>query len=271
MMEGVEYWIMTSPSRPSEPADGSPLPHRRKVKRPVLVSIIWLAILFLTCGLLLPQVVVVRDSEAYSYSINHLRRISLAFHNYHDAYGRLPPAVVRDKDGRPLYSWRVAILPYLEEDHLYRQFNHDEPWDGPNNSRLLAKMPSCYYRPWTGSMEQTHYLAVVGPGTAFERDGLTWADFQDDRANTVVVVEATDAVPWSKPVDLVYDPNGPLPKLGTGMTRPVRFLNRTLSRRPGITFGFADGQARFLDEPIPNATVRAFITRSGGETVSRDR
>jgi hypothetical protein len=69
---------------------------------------------------------------------------------------------------------------------------------------------------------------------------------------------------------LLYDPNGKVPKLGTGMTRPVRFLNRTVSRRPGITFGFADGRARFLDVPIPDAKVRAFFTRSGGEAVSRD-
>jgi hypothetical protein len=196
--------------------------------------------------------------------------ICLALLNYHDAYGHLAPAVVRDKDGRPLYSWRVAILPYLEQDHLYREFKLDEPWDGPKNVKLLAQMPSCYDRSWGTSSGKTHYLAVVGPGTAFERDGLTWVDFGDGRANTAVVVEATEPVPWSKPVDLVYDPNGPVPKLGTGMTRPVRFLSRTISRRPGIMFGFADGQVRFLDGPVPDATVRAFFTRSGGERVSRD-
>jgi hypothetical protein len=253
---------MTSPT-PS-------LPNPRKVKRPVLVSVIWFAILLLTCGLLLPQVQTIRDTPAYSRSINHLHMICLALLSYHDAYGSLPPAVVRDKDGRPLYSWRVAILPYLEQDHLYREFKLDEPWDGPNNVKLLAKMPSDYYSSWTGLSEKTHYLAVVGPGTAFERDGLTWADFGDDRTNTVLVVEATESVPWSKPVDLVYDANGPLPKLGTGMKRPVRFVNRTLSWRPGITFGFADGRARFLDAPIPDTTVRAFFTRSGGEVVTRD-
>jgi hypothetical protein len=262
---------MTSAIPPPGPANEPQLPRPRKVRRPVLVSVIWFAILLLTCGLVLPQMSSTPDGGGYSRSIYHMRTICCAFLNYHDAYGRLPPAVVRDKDGRPLYSWRVAILPYLEQDHLYREFKLDEPWDGPNNVKLLAKMPSSYGDTLRGeSPGNTHYLAMVGPGTAFERDGMTWTDFGDDRANTAVVVEATEPVPWSKPVDLVYEANGPLPKLGTGMTRPVRFLNRTLSRRPGITFGFADGQARFLDAPIPDATVRAFFTRSGGEAVSRD-
>jgi hypothetical protein len=91
------------------------------VKRPVLVSVIWFAILLLSCGILLPFAQTVRDTEAYSLSINHLWMISQALVNYHDAYGRLPPAVVRDQNGRPLYSWRVAILPYLEQDHLLSQ------------------------------------------------------------------------------------------------------------------------------------------------------
>src|SRR5262245_53734413 len=113
------------------------LPRRR-----VLVFAIGAAILGLTCGLLYPVVVVVRDGEAYAESAYNLRQIGLALLNYHQAHrGRLPPAAVRDKDDRPLLSWRVLLLPYLEHDDLYAQFKLDEPWDGPHNKALLEKMP----------------------------------------------------------------------------------------------------------------------------------
>src|SRR6516165_8316569 len=71
----------------------------------------------------------IRDG-AHSYIANSLRNIGLALHNYQSVRkGRLPPPVVKDKNGRPLYSWRVLLLPYLEHEPLYKQFKLDEPWD----------------------------------------------------------------------------------------------------------------------------------------------
>src|SRR3989442_15398787 len=103
-------------------------PDERKVRHPRwVVLVVWPAILLLTCGLLLPMVVVVRDGEAWSYSSHNIRQIGLAILNYYDAYhNHLPPAVRKGADGRPLLSWRVLVLPYLEEDNLYRQFKFDE-------------------------------------------------------------------------------------------------------------------------------------------------
>src|SRR4051794_10739862 len=77
-------------------------------------------------------------------SITSLKQFALAFHNHNADQGRLPPARVYDKDGRPLYSWRVLILPYLGEKKLYEEFRLDEPWDGPHNKKLLAKMPEVF-------------------------------------------------------------------------------------------------------------------------------
>ncbi len=242
-------------------------PNRR---RPA-VAAVWVAILCLSCGLLLPAVTEVRDGEAYALSAYNLRQIGGAILNYHEAYqNRLPPVALRDKGGRPLLSWRVLVLPYLEQDLLYQEFDLTEAWDGPHNKPLRAKMPQVYAKGHfgsTGPPYATHYQVVAGPGTAFERDGLSPADFPDGPGNTVLVIEAADPVPWTKPGDLVYDPNGPVPRVGLGYTRPVKFLGRQLYRKAGINAVFADGTWRFIDARIDDASLRALFTRNGGEPV----
>src|SRR5437868_3063260 len=88
-----------------------------------------------------------RDSADRNTSVNSLKQIALAMHNYLNVYGHLPPAAIRDKEGRPLLSWRVALLPFLEQDQLYKRFKLDEPWDSEHNKKLLAAMPKTYLRP----------------------------------------------------------------------------------------------------------------------------
>ena len=225
------------------------------------------------CLIVLPCMHTVRNGEAGAGSRAALRDIGVALHDYHESFGKLPPAVVRDKDGRPLYSWRVLLLPFLEQNHLYKQLKLDEPWDSPHNKPLVAQTPKCYL-PHGGGMDPpglTRYLAFVGPGTAFERDGLTWKDFPDGLEQTILVVEAGTPVPWAKPVDIEYAPDAPLPPLGAGYTMPVRFLCHVIRRKPGFNAVFADGKARFLPRNTPEPKIRALITRNGGERVDLSR
>jgi hypothetical protein len=178
--------------------------------------------------------------------------------NYQDGHGRLPPAVVYGEDGTPLYSWRVLILPYIEQDALYKQFHLDEPWDSPHNLQLLPQMPATYAPPGRKAKMAPPYHTVlhvlVGKGAAFEdRAGTSLAaDFPDGTSNTLLVVEAGEPVPWSKPDDLRYDPDGPLPDL------------RSLFR-DSFRAGFADGHTRWLPKSTSEATLRALITRNGGD------
>src|SRR5689334_19369724 len=129
-------------------------------------------------------------------SANHLKQIGIALQAYHDAYGRLPPAVVRDQYGQPLYSWRVLILPYVEAGDLYQRFRLDEPWDSPHNRPLLSQMPGYYAAPLPDGVEAepgtTFYQVFVGRGTAFDSDegNRLPDDFPDGTANTLTVVEA---------------------------------------------------------------------------------
>jgi hypothetical protein len=152
----------------------------------------------------------------------------------------------------------VLLLPYLEQQDLYKQFKLDEPWDSPNNLPLLEKMPRTYapprYKEHLVPPNHTICHVFVGPGTSFERGpAIRLQDgFPDGTSNTLFIVEAGEPVPWTKPEDLVYDPNGPLPQL-KGLFKH------------GFRVSMADGSRRFFSYDIPEKSLRALITRNGGE------
>jgi hypothetical protein len=210
----------------------------------------------------------VLDGEEWVWPANHLRLIGTALREYHEAYGHLPPAAAVGRDGRPLYSWRVLILPFIEQGPLHNRFHLDEPWDSPHNKSLLEEMPRYFSLPWGDRPDgMTHFQVLVGPGTAFERPGLTWKDFPDEPENTILVVEAADPVPWTKPAEQVYDPRKPMPRLGGLYTKPVHFWCREVGRRTGFGACFADGSYHFISSGIDDRTLRALITRNGGEAI----
>jgi RNA polymerase sigma factor (sigma-70 family) len=192
--------------------------------------------------------------------MNNLKQLALAMHNYESENGQFPPAAIYSKNGKPLLSWRVLLLPYLDQQDLFKQFKLDEPWDGPNNKKLLARMPEVYAAP-RGKAKGTHttlYQVFTGEGdvhTIFPGPKASRiADITDGTSNTIMIVEAAEAVPWTKPADLPYDPNKPLPKLG-GM-----FKGR-------FNTAFADGSVRSFKQTIKEATLRALITCNGGEVI----
>lgn len=164
-------------------------------------------------------------------------------------------------DGRPLLSWRVLILPYIEQDKLYKEFRLDEPWDSEHNIQLLERMPSVYAPPSGKRSLVPAYHTVcqvfVGPGTAFEGPGgLPWKDFPDGQSNTFLIVEAGDPVPWTKPADIRYDPAKPV---------VLRGLFRDMFRA-----GLCDGSSRHIPYTTSEAQLRAAITRNGGENERLD-
>jgi hypothetical protein len=233
----------------------------------------WLTVIWVTIGLvclllLCPCFQKVRIDEGWQRSGNSMKQIGLALCNYYDDNGHLPPAVVRDKDGRPLYSWRVLLLPYIEQVNLYQQFNLNESWDSEHNKALIDKMPRVYSNYGSDGPGLTRFQVFTGPGTAFERPELTWADFPDGRGSTLLVVEAGNPVLWSKPEDIEYDPAGPLPQLGGVYTKPVHFLCWPVARKPGFIACFADGSVRFIRNSADEHLIRAIITRNGGEPVN---
>ncbi len=205
-------------------------------------------------------------------SQNNLKQIVIALHNHHDVYKFFPAAAICSKDnGNPLLSWRVAILPFIEQDALFRQFKLDEPWDSPHNIKLLPMMPKTYAPVGVKTKEPhtTFYQALVGPQAAFETRldknflfgarGIRLFDATDGTSNTIGVVEAFEPVPWTKPAELPYDAQKPSPKIGGG-----QFTD-------GFHAAFLDGVVRFLSKRIDEATLRALITRNGGEVIDLEK
>ncbi len=192
---------------------------------------------------------------------NDLKQIGLAMHNYHDAMAEFPTTNLRSKDRKqPLLSWRVALLPYLEQDALYREFKLDEPWDSDHNKKLVERMP-VIYRSSDAKLNaagKTCYLVPAGKGTLSPPDGakVTIASIADGTANTILVVAAAPeaAVIWTKPDDLPFDPKDPL----KGVVRPGQ---------DAIDLVMADGSVRRLSPRIDPAKFAAMVTANGGEVV----
>jgi hypothetical protein len=206
-------------------------------------------------ALLLPAVQSAREAARRAQCTNNLKQIGLALHNYHEAQKAFPPAAIRGADGKPLLSWRVAILPYLGEESLYKEFKLDEPWDSPHNLALVARMPAAYVCPsGSAATGETGYQAITGPRAVFE-DGAarSIADIIDGTSNTLMVVESKVFVPWTKPEDLPGE----------------AIATMAGSRHPGGFHAlFADGAVRFLKSTVAEATLRAMTTRNGQEPIA---
>jgi hypothetical protein len=195
---------------------------------------------------------------------NHLRQLALAMHNYHDQYGSFPPAYVADKNGRPMHSWRVLLLPFLEFGHLYKEYRFDEPWNGPHN-RELAALPIQLFHcaADTGTQTDTSYLVVVGPKTIFPgASSIKIADITDGTSNTILMVEAVESgINWLEPRDMSYEEalRGINPKTGWGISS---------RHEGGAEVALADGSVRFLPDKTPVEQFRLFLERDDGQAVS---
>jgi prepilin-type processing-associated H-X9-DG protein len=199
-----------------------------------------------------------------SVCINNMKMLGLAFHNYHAARGHFPPAASRGKDGKPLLSWRVYLLPYMEQQALFKEFHLDEPWDSDHNKTLIARMPELYACPAEArklrKAGKTTYLVPVGKATIFDgSDGVKLKDITDGTSNTIFVVDASDslAVIWTKPDDWEVDPD---------MHKAALFGHHDR----GTNFTFADGSVRFIKSTVSDATLRLLLTRAGGEVANND-
>jgi RNA polymerase sigma factor (sigma-70 family) len=202
-----------------------------------------------------------RHAAARAQSTNNLKQIVLAMHNYHDANGAMPPAAVCDKNGKPLLSWRVLILPYIEQEALYKKFKLDEPWDSENNKPLIESFPKIYGNPMVKDQKpgETNYRVFVGNGAAFDwLKGPKLQDFKDGTSNTFLVVTAKDSVPWTKPDELAFDPDKDMTKL-LGYYEDV------------CVTAFADGSVRAISKNAPKKMIHGLITHSGGEVNDLDK
>jgi hypothetical protein len=201
-----------------------------------------------------------RGAARQARSTNNLKQIGLAMHNYADAYRGFPDPAIRDADGKPLLSWRVAILPFVEQQALYEQFRLDEPWDSEHNLALAEKMPSVYRHPAsTAPQNHTVYQVISGETIGLQAEGRTsFAQITDGTSNTMLAAEIEDefAVPWTKPEDVQIDPEDPWVALGG-------------HDREGVHALFMDGSVRRIPYWLEPEKLWHLMTRAGGEVVER--
>jgi hypothetical protein len=198
-------------------------------------------------------------TEDMRHSVESLKNLVTAILGYEDARKHYPAsAAFMDPEGKPLLSWRVAILPFIGQQELYDQFRKNEPWDSDHNKRLIAKMPEVF-RPRDAKLAaagKTKFVAPRGENTVFPLNNqkVLIKSVADGTAHTIQLVEATDdrAVVWTKPDDLEINPRWP---------------NQGLESRAGNGYFVAvcDGSVHKIDPKISNELLMAAFTRSGGE------
>jgi prepilin-type processing-associated H-X9-DG protein len=194
-----------------------------------------------------------------------LHFLGLAFQEYNNKHRYFPTPAIVSPDGKPLLSWRVALLPQIGYQSLYERFRLDEPWDSPHNRTLWAEMPhefACPAGPSPGK-GRTNYRVIVGPendgfsvNTAFAPGrGADIRHFTDGTSNTIMVLETDSFVPWTKPDDLHWSKGGALPALASPHPNGAHAV-------------FADGATKFLKATIRPEILLALLTINGGEVIS---
>jgi type II secretory pathway pseudopilin PulG len=217
------------------------------------------AVMGVLAGFFLPATQAAREAARRTQSLNNLRQVSLALLMFHEQKRAFPAHAIYSKDGKPLLSWRVQILPYIEEQDLYNKFHLDEPWDSENNRPLIASLPQVFANPDRPAADgKTNYLAVVAKECVFDGTdkGTDIRKITDGTSRTIAIVEADadKAVEWTKPDDLQYDAKNPT--AGLGHLRPGGWLA-----------AFLDGHIEFISNSVDPSLVKAMMTKAGGERI----
>lgn len=195
----------------------------------------------------------------------NMKQIVFALHNYHDQYLTLPGGYA-DKTGKPGLSWRVAILPFLEQDNLFKSFKLDEPWDSEANAKLIPLMPKLFAPPGQNTRGYTFTRGFIGAGTWLPLRtgtpgqalaGVSFAQISDGTSNTILVADAADAVIWTRPEEIAFTP-GTAPKVGGVF-------------ESGTVVGLADGAVKFLPKGIDPKALADAIQIDDGRPVNLDK
>jgi prepilin-type processing-associated H-X9-DG protein len=205
----------------------------------------------------------VRTAGTRMVDSNNLKQIGLAMHSVHNrTEGMSQYAQDKFANVQTGSSFRVGLLPFVEQENLYRRFDLTQPWDSPANRSLSNTPLPVYTSPYDMQEPSTNtpYRVFVGGGAMFNEDGkpIPLTRITDGTSNTIMLVHAVEYVPWAEPRELRYSANSPVPRIG----------------HPALVGGsnvlMADGSVRFIREGISDRTMRALITRAGGEIITDD-
>ena len=201
-----------------------------------------------------------RNRQRRMSAQNRLKEIGLATINYQEVAKTFPPPYSVDKNGKPLHSWRVLILPYLDENSLAHKVRLDEPWDSPYNKQFHSQMPSVYYNstyPGSDTNGETNFCMVVGPDAFGQANGkgISFRDIKNGASHTIMFIERKTPVCWMAPVDIEQE------KAYLGINRdPAGIGGKTPG---GVLASYADGSVHFVEQDIAFEKLKAFLIISG--------
>jgi prepilin-type processing-associated H-X9-DG protein len=251
-----------------------PLPPKRGAGRvpgctvPTLLVGAVLSTLAILFGCLVPATSTPREVAYRMSCSNNLKQIAIALHNYHDTYKALPAQSITDGKGRPMHSWRISILPFLEHSPRYDRYDFSQPWDSPYN-RGVCRDPIPDYRCPSSDIDDdsnlTNYFVVYGDGTMFAPDRWTrFSDVTDGLSNTIMVVECDSEamrVEWAEPRDIPFD------RMSYRLNPPDG-LGLSSEHDNGVQVAMGDGSVRFLsDGTVAETTLRYSLIRNDGKNV----
>ena len=252
-----------------EPQSTEDTPRKSSTPWILILAVICVALLFfggILASLLLPAIQAAREAARRAACMNKLRQIDLALQKYMSSNGRFPPAATTDKNGRPLMSWRVAILPYMEQNSLYRQYDPKQPWNSPENLGFVKQMPPEFRCPSDSSTEdgETSYVMITGQNTVGGMPGspgTSPSEMIGGISQTILVIEVHGLkIPWTEPRDITLDELAVRLRSG-GQIAHVASFNIAL----------ADGSVQNLSAQIDSETLRRLATINDGKPVQIDQ
>ena len=215
----------------------------------VMIVVVLVALLF-------PAVSTSREAARRMSCENNLKQIGLAMHSYHSTYRTFPPAYLPDEDGQPMHSWRVLLLPFLNQQSLYDQYDFDLPWDSPDNQALASQISDIFHCPSDNiaDHEATSYVVVVGLETAFPgAQTVSISDITDGTSDTILVTEvASSPIHWMEPKDIPIE----------------EFWEQTSFHPNGYNVSLADGSVRFMSDDTSPDQLNALTTIAAGDDSS---
>lgn len=206
------------------------------------------ATLLAVASIALPAIQKTREAASRAQSMNNMKQLALAMHMYAaDHKDHFPPAVVMGPDGKTPHSWRIEILPYLEQQNLYHAYKMNEPWDSPDNKKISETRVATFGLGDDEGKNHSDYYVLTGKGTVFSgKEGMKVQDITGGTSNTILIVEAKRDIPWTKPEDIEFDPDKAPPKLGGHFAG-------------GFIAAFADGSVRFINDNTDARVLKALI------------
>ncbi len=211
-----------------------------------------------------PAIPQLRPNEESNILMNSMKHIGLGVHIQHDVNGFFtgPYAIDDNKQPNPGLSWRVGMLPYIDANVAFLQFDRTKSWDSPVNQMFSNRKIQSYTSPddFNAPGANTHMFGFNGPGAIMEanvKPPLTFMRITDGTSNTAVVADVTIGAPWASPTDVPYTRNGPLPSFGAAGSNTFLLL-------------MADGSVRTMKKSISPAVMHLLIQVADGQVVNLD-